>query len=142
MFLSMRTTNHYLHADASERVIRQFEENWQGSQLAHLEELAAAAADSSYRVLVELAHIDIEFRVKSGEPARAAEYFERYPHLAADVKSAVSLILAEFEFRQRHDSTVSFEAIVRQYPQFEEPLWLERDRIKITQSTLHPRQTV
>ena len=33
-------------------------------------------------LLVELVHVELELRLKAGEPARVEEYLRRYPELA------------------------------------------------------------
>lgn len=135
----MHSTNLHLESDAMlESVIRRFEKDWHGGHLSTLDQYAVAAGPSSYRVLIELAHIDLEFRIKAGEAARASDYFARYPDLAADTEAAASLIGVEFEFRRRIDLSVSFESLIREYPLYEERLKQERDQLNSTNLMLQP----
>ena len=41
-------------------------------------------------VLVELVHIDLECRLKTGEPARVESYLERFPELSQDLWDAAT----------------------------------------------------
>src|SRR5262245_39264046 len=61
-----------------------------------------------YRLLIELVHIDLEFRLKAGESARVEEYLARYPELAGDA-AALDLIAAEYELRRRGEPDLSLD---------------------------------
>jgi len=54
-------------------------------------------------VLLELALLDLELRLKAGDAARVEEYLARYPELAASPANAVELIAVEFELRRRSE---------------------------------------
>ena len=108
--------------DAFEDCIRQFEHDWLAGQQPALEEYLAGSDTLSHNLLVELAHIDQEFRIKAGQPTRAADYLARFPQLAADQDVAADLIAAEFELRRRSDPALSFDDIVARYPQYQEHL--------------------
>ena len=49
--------------------------------------------------MIELAHADLEFRLKAGESALADDYIERYPQLEANPLIAQDLLAAEARFR-------------------------------------------
>ncbi len=59
--------------------------------------------------LAELVHAELEFRLKAGEPARAADYLERYPELADTPHIRKDLEAAEARFRPA-DTPVAFPA--------------------------------
>ena len=52
-------------------------------------------------LLVELVHVDLEFRLKAAQPARVETYFNEYPQLFQDRDTALELIVAEYELRRR-----------------------------------------
>src|SRR5689334_11818426 len=81
-----------------DRILR-FERAWQSGPQPALDDYLGA--DPAQDLLVELVHIDLEFRLKAGSTARAADYLVRYPQLAADTEAAASLIEAEYELRRR-----------------------------------------
>src|SRR5262249_38696471 len=94
---------------------------------------------SSHDLLVELAHIDLEFRLKSGKPARAADYLERYPQLAVDAEAAVELIATEYELRRRGDSGLAFDMIADGYPRYRDRLEQHKAYLLTTELTRAPR---
>src|SRR4051794_28014488 len=82
-----------------EGLIRLFERAWLAGERPTLEEYLGRAAAPDYDLLVELAHADLEFRIKAGQSARAGDYFARFPQLAEE--AADGLIAAEYELRRR-----------------------------------------
>ena len=85
--------------DESEDVIRSFEDAWEGP--ARPEILAyLPTGDGRTRLLTELVHVDLEYRLRAGEPARVEEYLARYPDLSNDRAVVVDLITAEHKFRR------------------------------------------
>src|SRR4051794_16009136 len=102
--------------------IRQFEQDWMAGVRPSLAGYLAGCDPFPLPLLIELAHIDLEFRIKSGEPVRAADYLARYPQLAEDAKVAAELIAEEFELRRRSDPDLTFEAVTAGYPQYREAL--------------------
>jgi hypothetical protein len=67
-----------------ERALRRFEEVWQQGGRPALAEYLPAGGPERRAALAELAHIDLEWRLKAGEPARAEDYLGRYPELEQD----------------------------------------------------------
>ena len=67
-----------------ERVLRDFESAWQRGEPPSVAEYARRAAPvSGPTLLAELAHLDLEYRLKAGLPASAASYLERFPNSPA-----------------------------------------------------------
>src|SRR5687768_9140170 len=69
-----------------------FEKEWLAGRAPALDDYLGP--EPALHLLVELAHIDLEFRLKAGASARAADYLARYPRLAADPDAAAELIAA------------------------------------------------
>ena len=66
-----------------EDVIGRFEDAWKGP--ARPEIVAYLPAGSGHtRLLTELVHVDLEYRLQAGDAARAEDYFTRFPELADD----------------------------------------------------------
>jgi hypothetical protein len=80
------------------------------------------------RLLIELAHIDLELRLKAGEAARVEEYLARYPELAADRPAALELISAEYHLRWRSEPHLSQDEYLRRFPQFRRELLVQIDK--------------
>ncbi len=67
--------------------------------------------------LLELAHAEIDFRLKQCEPCRVEEYLARFPALGADPDGVVGLILAEAKFRRRREPTLSRQEYLDRFPE-------------------------
>jgi predicted ATPase len=74
-------------------------------------------------VRVELVHVDLELRLKGGEPARVEEYLARYPSLAADRAAVVDLILTEHEVRRRREAGLSLDNYLARFPDYQVDIW-------------------
>ena len=86
-------------ADIAER----FEDAWQQNPPPNMDSFLPAGGPMRLQALVELAHLDLEFRLKAGQAARVEDYLNRYPELAADEKTVLDLIVAELQLRQRRE---------------------------------------
>jgi WD40 repeat protein len=84
-----------------ESAIRRFEDAWRGTERPDIREFIPPDSPHGTQLINELVHIDIEFRLRAGEFARADDYFERFRELT-DAERAVELIAAEFRLRNRH----------------------------------------
>src|SRR5580700_3886451 len=84
-----------------EELIAQFEDAWQRGERPVLDNVLPVTGTDRRTMLVELVHIDLEYRLKAGEAARIEDYLERYPELAEE-QEAVSLIAAEYKLRCRY----------------------------------------
>src|SRR3954452_969558 len=88
--------------DEFEDVIRRFEVAWQGRTRPEIVASLRPGAGRT-RLLTELVHVDFEYRLRAGEPARVEEYLARYPALSDDRAVVLDLISAEHEFRRRRE---------------------------------------
>jgi tetratricopeptide (TPR) repeat protein/tRNA A-37 threonylcarbamoyl transferase component Bud32 len=66
-------------------------------------------------VLVELVHIDLERRLKAGQPARVEDYLARYADLA-DAAVVLDLAAAEFSLRRRSEPGLDTAEYARRFP--------------------------
>jgi serine/threonine-protein kinase len=58
--------------------------------------------------LVELVHVELEYRLKQGQPARVEDYVARYPELSG--RALASLVEAELRLRLRQDPALDAAA--------------------------------
>jgi serine/threonine protein kinase len=87
---------------AAESVIAHFEGHWVDGERPDMAEVVARCPpDERASVLLELIHAELEFRLKAGEPATAAEYLTRFPELASDPLAVAGLASAEADLRRR-----------------------------------------
>src|SRR5258708_2768293 len=111
---------------ALEAVIGRFESAWRAGQCAAQPDLAAFLEPPSTEavprrvLLTELINVDLEMRLKAGEPVRVETYLERYPELLEEAAVAVELIRAEYLRRRQSNASVTIDEYLRRFPQFTE----------------------
>lgn len=100
-----------------EGIIARFEDEWQQGRRPHIDAFLPAGDDPvGWPLLVELVQIDLERRLKAGEPTRTEEYLSRYPALSADPRPAFELIIAEFDLRCRYADGADLADFCRRFP--------------------------
>jgi serine/threonine-protein kinase len=106
-----------------ERLVERFENAWQRGRRPDIElYLREAPGPDRPALLVELAHVDLEYRLKAGEPALAEDYLGRYPGLRDDREAALGLIAAEYDLRRRRGDGGTAEEYLARFPDLREPL--------------------
>ncbi len=101
-----------------ESVIEQFEDAWIAGERPRIEDFLLTQEGDSVRLLLELVHTDLEYRLKRGESARVEEYLERFPALQAETHSVIELILAEYHFRRSREHDLSSDEYFRRFSQY------------------------
>ena len=89
----------------------------------------------NHRLLIELLHIDLEFRLKAGDPGPVESYLGDFPELAHDRPAVLELIAAEYDLRRRLGGEVNPEDFGRRFPDYED---LPRRLALQDQDTLAP----
>ncbi|HVK09562.1 MAG TPA: serine/threonine-protein kinase, partial [Gemmataceae bacterium] len=107
--------SHATAADWSvwEDVLKRFEEAWRGPARPDL--LTFLPDPPPARLAVELAHVDLEFRLRAGEPARVEDYVGRLPVLS-DPDLRLDLIQAEYALRARSPDPATPADYERRFP--------------------------
>src|SRR5262245_32600643 len=100
-----------------ERAVDHFEDAWQRGGRPDIDQYLPADGPDRARVLVELVHVDLERRLKAGEPVRVEAYLQRYPELG-ESPSVLELLAAEYRLRRRHGANVTAEEYGRRFPQY------------------------
>src|SRR5262245_22341980 len=100
-----------------EEVIQRFEDAWLSGDRPAIEAYLPSG-DIRSLALQELVHIDLERRLKSGEPTRVEEYLVRFPELARQDAVVLELLSAERELRHRRAPNDSIAEYQRRFPQF------------------------
>jgi hypothetical protein len=78
-------------------------------------------AEHRFSVLVELVHVELEFRLKAGEAARVENYLQRYPELdRPDI--VIALLVTEYRQRQRREPQLTPQAYLVRFPHYAEEL--------------------
>jgi predicted ATPase len=105
-----------------EGAIKRFENAWRQGPRPAIDDHLPAGPVPRRRLLIELVHIDLEFRLKAGEAARAEEYLARYPDLAGDRAAVLDLVAAEHDLRRRGEPDLTFDEYLQRFPQYREEL--------------------
>src|SRR5262245_66519273 len=85
-----------------EEVLDRFEEDWRRGPRPELDDFRPVGPPDE-RLLAELVHTDLEYRLKAGEPARVEDYLRRYPELAADPDGGVGMVAGEVQVLRRRE---------------------------------------
>jgi WD40 repeat protein len=107
---------------AYEPIIRRFEEAWAGTTRPDIATFLAEAGPENTRLLRELVHIDLELRLRRGQPARVEEYLERFPRLASEREGVLDLIATEFQLRGSLPAGVWQDEYLLRFPDFVQDL--------------------
>jgi WD40 repeat protein len=104
-----------------DQLIERFEDAWERGPAPRLEDYLPPG-EVRPAVLAELAHVDLERRLKAGQDVRVESYLQRFPALAADPQAVVSLVVREYQLRRRHESGVSAREYLARFPQYQRQL--------------------
>jgi hypothetical protein len=104
-----------------EQVVGRFEDAWQNRGRPVLESFLPRPPASCLPILIELIHVDLEYRAKAGEEVRVEQYLERFPLLTQHRALVLELITAEWQLRGRH-STTTLEHYLHRFPQYQAEL--------------------
>jgi serine/threonine-protein kinase len=74
-----------------EEIVARFEKAWSEGDEPAIEAFLPAGDPLRLAALIELVHVDCEFRSRSGETPRVDDYVARFPELAADPRALASL---------------------------------------------------
>lgn len=101
--------------------IRNFESAWKTGSVTSISDFVPAESSDDTDLLIELACIDLEHRLKSGEETRVEFYTTEFPQLASDDLILLELIRTEFAFRSGHGQPDQSEYIDR-FPRLKQQL--------------------
>ncbi len=70
-----------------------------------------------WALLAELAHAELEYRLKAAEPARVEDYLTRYPELRSRPDVLLGLIRTEYQVRRRRQPAPSLTEYQARFPE-------------------------
>ncbi len=106
-----------------EQTLERFEDAWQRGEQPAIDDYLPANVSERLSVLEELVHVDLEYRLKGGEPARVEEYVDRYQELFQG-ELLLALIGAEYKFRQRRELGLDSGEYLQRFPEHRDALLL------------------
>ena len=68
------------------------------------------------QALVELARLDLEHRLRAGEPVRVEAYLARCPELKRDAEAVLALITREYEVRRLREPELTLADYDQRFP--------------------------
>lgn len=98
------------------RVVTRFEEAIRRGDRPTIEGSLADAGPWRRAALVELIHSELEWRLKSGEPARVEDYLVALPEMNRDRQALVGLLATEWTVRRRAEPMLDGEEYLRRFP--------------------------
>ncbi len=104
-----------------EEVIRQFESAWKGTGRPDLTTFLPTGAPRPQQLLIELVHVDLEFRIRAGDDARVEEYLQRFAELS-ESSILLDLIASENRLRTQHLQPLPLAEYERRFPQLRQEL--------------------
>ncbi len=100
-----------------EDVLSEFEECWFRGESPDIRDFLQVDAANRLSLLAELIHVDLEFRLKSGQQTRVEHYLGQFAELSNDRDAVIELIVSEFIVRQRHERDVDAAEYFRRFPE-------------------------
>jgi hypothetical protein len=101
---------------AVDEAVARFERAWREDQRPDLGPFLPADGPTRLAVLVGLAHVDLECRLKAGEPARVEDYLRRYPELAEAPAAVSALAAAEYRLRRGAEPGLTLTEYLHRFP--------------------------
>jgi predicted ATPase/tRNA A-37 threonylcarbamoyl transferase component Bud32 len=101
-----------------EAIIQAFEQAWRLGVTPSISEYLPPTGELRSRLLVELVHVDLELRLKTGDNVRLERYLEAFPELESDQATLVDLITSEHNWRRRTNQSIEPREYQRRFPQF------------------------
>ena len=103
---------------AREQVLQRFESAWRQGPPPAINDYLSVGGGEQSGLLVELLHIDLEFRLRAGDEVRVEEFLSRFPSLAEDSDAVRDLVVAEYRLRRRTEPDLTPGEYQRRFPQY------------------------
>jgi hypothetical protein len=107
--------------DRQERLLESFEAAWLRGERPAIEDFLPPG-EPGLELLADFVHVELECRLKAGEPARVEDYLQRYPELGGDREVALGLIAAEFQLRRRREPGLTLDEYRQRFPAYRQEL--------------------
>ncbi|HEY2158752.1 MAG TPA: hypothetical protein VGH33_24180 [Isosphaeraceae bacterium] len=98
------------------RAVTRFEQALRRGERPSIAEELAGAGPMRPKLLVELVHSELDWRLKAGAPARVEEYLLAFPDLNRDRAALVDLLAAEWTIRRRSEPTLGDDEYQSRFP--------------------------
>lgn len=104
------------------QIVNQFEEAWNQQSPPSIDACLTDTPDADIELLIELVHVDLEYKLARKNEATIEDYFEKYPQLSQDEEVAVDLIATELLCRRRQDESITLDEYLERFPAWQDHL--------------------
>ncbi len=101
--------------DDFEEILTRFEQAWQQDQTPDIEDYLPDQA--SNELLVELIHVDLDYRLRAADAARIDDYLTRFPQLSRSADAVADLAFAEFRLREHLGRMPDAAELLARFPE-------------------------
>jgi hypothetical protein len=108
-------------SDRPQQLLERFAEAWRRGERPAIEDYLAGP-DERMAVLAGLCHVELEWRLRQGEAARAEDYLARFPQLHVLPQAVVDLAAAEFAALVRRGERPQPQSYLERFPPHAEAL--------------------
>jgi serine/threonine protein kinase len=102
-----------------QEILERYEVNWSTGEKRPIDDFLPSDRFMRPALLRDLVHVELELRLKAGEPARVEDYLARYPELVESASAVQDLIAAEFQLRRSRDKDISLDEYRERFPHYE-----------------------
>src|SRR5579862_235731 len=101
---------------AMDAIVERFEKAWRAGLAPRLDDFVGDGAVNRQILLVELVHVDLEYRLKAGQKTVVQDYLSRFPELQNDAEAVLGLITAEYRSLQLQGQSPKVEDYLQRFP--------------------------
>src|SRR5215831_16637799 len=101
-----------------EKVVQEFESALERGDRPALDPYLHDHASVRQALLIELLHLDVEYRLRAGETPQVEEYLRKYPEVAGDAELAAELIAADYRWRRARRADVTHAEYLDRFPAY------------------------
>jgi hypothetical protein len=111
-----------------ERLVNRFEDDWQAGRAPSIDAYLLECPEQCDALLIELALVDLEVRIKRGDATCTEQYIQKFPRLEVIPGAVLALAVREFELRERLGARADVGEYCRRFPTLAPSLVKRLDR--------------
>jgi hypothetical protein len=100
-----------------EELIRQYESALRQKTSPAIKDFLDVDPPERMTLLIELVHIDLEYRLKAGSPARVEDYLGAFPELAGYDEAVLDLLVEEYRLRRDRGEAMQIGEYEQRFPE-------------------------
>ena len=100
-----------------ERIVEDFEDQWQAGDRPNAADFLKRHEAERQALLAELLHVDVEFRVRSGEDVPFDQWLQDFPELRTRTSLLAELVVQAISMSPRQRRTLAREELLAKFPE-------------------------